>query len=58
MLLLINKRLVKLKQVISRVDEDAFVVIHDVRDVLGGGFKASLKGERINSFTFFILTKM
>ncbi|MED2037168.1 YitT family protein, partial [Bacillus wiedmannii] len=23
------------------VDEDAFVVIHDVRDVLGGGFKAS-----------------
>ncbi|MBJ8072790.1 hypothetical protein BWGOE4_02020 [Bacillus mycoides] len=37
----INKQeLVKLKQVISRVDEDAFVVIHDVRDVLGGGFKA------------------
>ena len=28
----INKQeLVKLKQVISRVDEDAFVVIHDVR---------------------------
>ncbi len=38
----INKQeLVKLKQVISRVDDDAFVVIHDVRDVLGGGFKAS-----------------
>lgn len=38
----INKQeLVKLKQVISRVDEDSFVVIHDVRDVLGGGFKAS-----------------
>ncbi|MDR2995315.1 MAG: YitT family protein [Bacillus cereus] len=38
----INKQeLVKLKQVISRVDEDAFVVIHDVREVLGGGFKAS-----------------
>ncbi|MBE7105968.1 MULTISPECIES: YitT family protein [Bacillus] len=38
----INKQeLVKLKQVIGRVDEDAFVVIHDVRDVLGGGFKAS-----------------
>ncbi|CAI8847694.1 hypothetical protein KOY_04697 [Bacillus cereus VDM021] len=38
----INKQeLVKLKQVISNVDEDAFVVIHDVRDVLGGGFKAS-----------------
>ncbi|PEJ32052.1 YitT family protein [Bacillus pseudomycoides] len=36
----INKQeLVKLKQVISNVD--AFVVIHDVRDVLGGGFKAS-----------------
>ncbi|MEK4575714.1 YitT family protein [Bacillus sp. FSL E2-8868] len=40
--IVINKQeLVKLKQVISRVDEDAFVVIHDVRDVLGGGFKAS-----------------
>ena len=53
----INKQeLVKLKQVI-RVDEDAFVVIHDVRDVLGGGFKAKLKGERANSFTFLILTK-
>lgn len=39
--IVINKQeLVKLKQVISRVDEDAFVVIHDVRDVLGGGFKA------------------
>lgn len=38
----INKQeLVKLKQVIGRVDDDAFVVIHDVRDVLGGGFKAS-----------------
>lgn len=38
----INKQeLVKLKQVISKADEDAFVVIHDVRDVLGGGFKAS-----------------
>lgn len=50
----INKQeLVKLKQVISRVDEDAFVVIHDVRDVLGGGFKSKLKGERVNSFTFF-----
>ncbi|MGH1048045.1 MULTISPECIES: YitT family protein [Bacillus] len=40
--IVINKQeLVKLKQAISRVDEDAFVVIHDVRDVLGGGFKAS-----------------
>ncbi|HDR7598662.1 TPA: YitT family protein [Bacillus mycoides] len=40
--IVINKQeLVKLKQVISRVDEDAFVVIHDVRDVLGGGFKVS-----------------
>lgn len=40
--IVINKQeLVKLKQVISRVDEGAFVVIHDVRDVLGGGFKAS-----------------
>ncbi|CAM4299138.1 hypothetical protein BAMA_07595 [Bacillus manliponensis] len=40
--IVINKQeLVKLKQVIGKADEDAFVVIHDVRDVLGGGFKAS-----------------
>lgn len=38
----INKQeLVQLKQVVSRKDQNAFVVIHDVRDVLGGGFKAS-----------------
>ncbi|PHE84036.1 hypothetical protein COF81_30410 [Bacillus pseudomycoides] len=38
----INKQeLIQLKKVVSQKDENAFVVIHDVRDVLGGGFKAS-----------------
>lgn len=36
---IINKyQLMKLKKVISSVDENAFVVIHDVRDVFGGSF--------------------
>ncbi|WP_459501297.1 YitT family protein [Bacillus sp. C1] len=40
--IVINKQeLVHLKKVVSQKDEQAFVVIHDVRDVLGGGFKAS-----------------
>ncbi|EEL51144.1 MULTISPECIES: YitT family protein [Bacillus cereus group] len=40
--IVINKQeLVQLKRVVSQKDENAFVVIHDVRDVLGGGFKAS-----------------
>ena len=37
--IIINKyQLFKLKQVISSVDSDAFVIIHDVRDVFGGSF--------------------
>ncbi|PEY29517.1 hypothetical protein CN354_26905 [Bacillus cereus] len=40
--IVINKQeLMQLKRVVSQKDENAFVVIHDVRDVLGGGFKAS-----------------
>ncbi|MCI0764002.1 YitT family protein [Bacillus sp. TL12] len=40
--IVINKQeLMQLKKVVSQKDENAFVVIHDVRDVLGGGFKAS-----------------
>lgn len=36
---IINKyQLMRLKKLISSVDEKAFVVIHDVRDVLGGSF--------------------
>ncbi|WP_130860586.1 YitT family protein [Gracilibacillus phocaeensis] len=36
---IINKyQLMRLKRIISTVDENAFVVIHDVRDVLGGSF--------------------
>lgn len=41
----INKQeLVHLKQVVAEVDDEAFVVIHDVRDVMGSGFdKAATK---------------
>src|SRR5699024_6485545 len=36
---IINKyQLMQLKKVISSIDADAFVVIHDVRDVFGGSF--------------------
>src|SRR5699024_3108625 len=36
---IINKyQLMRLKKVISSIDADAFVVIHDVRDVFGGSF--------------------
>src|SRR5699024_5120964 len=36
---IINKyQLIRLKKVISSIDENAFVVIHDVRDVFGGSF--------------------
>lgn len=36
---IINKyQLMRLKKVISSIDENAFVVIHDVRDVFGGSF--------------------
>ncbi|MFJ7736364.1 YitT family protein [Lysinibacillus sp. NPDC097287] len=33
--------LMQLKKAVSSVDEQAFVVVHDVRDVLGNGFKVS-----------------
>jgi uncharacterized membrane-anchored protein YitT (DUF2179 family) len=36
-----QQELVQLKQTISSVDEQAFVVVHDVRDVLGSGFSVS-----------------
>src|SRR5699024_6259727 len=36
---IINKyQLVRLKRIISEVDDKAFVVVHDVRDVAGGSF--------------------
>lgn len=36
---IINKyQLMRLKRVISSIDENAFVVVHDVRDVFGGSF--------------------
>lgn len=36
---IINKyQLMRLKKIIASIDEDAFVVIHDVRDVFGGSF--------------------
>ena len=31
----------QLKKAVSSVDEQAFVVVHDVRDVMGKGFKGS-----------------
>lgn len=37
--IIINKyQLLKLKRIINEVDDSAFVVIHDVRDVFGGSF--------------------
>ena len=36
-----QQELVKLKQLVSSIDIHAFLVIHDVRDVLGSGFKES-----------------
>lgn len=44
---IINKyQLVRLKKIVAEIDEKAFVVIHDVRDVAGGSFawtKANMK---------------
>ncbi|WP_425292004.1 YitT family protein, partial [Enterococcus faecalis] len=35
----INKlQLTRTKRMIKKIDEQAFVVVHDVRDVLGNGF--------------------
>lgn len=43
---IINKyQLMRLKKIVSTVDEDAFVVIHDVRDVFGGSFAWEEKGK-------------
>lgn len=40
--IIINKyQLLKLKRIINSVDDSAFVVIHDVRDVFGGSFSWS-----------------
>lgn len=40
----INKtELTRLKKIISKVDENAFVVVHDVRDVLGSGFESHIR---------------
>ncbi|TQR20854.1 YitT family protein [Psychrobacillus vulpis] len=36
-----QQELVQLKQTVSSVDEQAFVVVHEVRDVLGSGFSVS-----------------
>lgn len=42
---IINKyQLMRLKKIITSVDENAFVVVHDVRDVLGGSFAWEEKG--------------
>src|SRR5699024_9393969 len=43
---IINKyQLMRLKKVISSIDENAFVVVHDVRDVFGGSFAWEDKGK-------------
>lgn len=42
--IIINKfQLMKLKRIINSVDEHAFVIIHDVRDVFGGSFSWTSK---------------
>ena len=33
-----QNQLTPLKQIINDIDQDAFVVVHDVRDVFGNGF--------------------
>jgi uncharacterized membrane-anchored protein YitT (DUF2179 family) len=38
-------QLMRLKKIISSVDDDAFVVVHDVRDVFGGSFAWEEKGK-------------
>lgn len=35
-----NQEIIKLKKIIKQVDNDAFITIHDVRDVFGEGFSA------------------
>src|SRR5699024_12244951 len=37
--IIINKyQIMKLKRIVNNIDENAFIVIHDVRDVSGGSF--------------------
>ncbi|RIM10141.1 YitT family protein, partial [Staphylococcus cohnii] len=33
-----QNQLARIKKIVNRHDENAFLVIHDVRDVLGNGF--------------------
>ena len=33
-----SKDFMRLKKIIKKIDRDAFVVVHDVRDVFGEGF--------------------
>ena len=35
-----NQEIIKMKKIIKQVDHDAFITIHDVRDVFGEGFSA------------------
>src|SRR5690625_2319446 len=35
-----SQEVMKLKRIVQQADEDAFVAIHDVRDVFGEGFMA------------------
>ena len=35
-----SQEVVKLKRIVQAADKDAFVAIHDVRDVFGEGFVA------------------
>lgn len=38
-----NREVVKLKKIVQVVDQDAFIAIHDVRDVFGKGFMEMTK---------------
>lgn len=35
-----NQEIIKLKKIIKQIDNEAFITIHDVRDVFGEGFSA------------------
>lgn len=39
-----SQELVKLKRIVKAADKDAFIAIHDVRDVFGEGFDEIMKG--------------
>ena len=34
----LHEELIKLKKLIKKIDDEAFVIVHDVRDVIGKGF--------------------